>query len=187
MREEEAFEFDETGDSNTPNEEGVTAQSQGGEALSSPPGVGNGVENYGAGESSLETSPASPEGYEEARKMIMERHGVVVDKEDPLLIMVTLLDEQRAQIHKENEATIAKLGDVVEKARRELVGAAEETSRVILDQAVNSNLKNTIAKLASETQLIEALRHELKKHKMWVGILTGITVVTTVMLFISQL
>jgi hypothetical protein len=163
---EEAFDFDD--------EAGATADSS----------LGEGSDVSEAPQASLEAPSVST--YEEARKIIMERHGMVIDKEDPLLVMVTLLDENRSRTHKDNEEVVEKLRLIVEQAKGELLGAARETSSVILDQAVNSNLKTTLAKLASETQLIESLRHEIKKHKIWVGVLTSITVITTVMLFVTQ-
>ena len=125
--------------------------------------------------------------YTSAKKLIMERHRIVLDDDDPILLMVTLLDEERNLSIKNQDHFQSKLQSILDEKHYALKRLIEDFTRQIYDEAVNSNLKNTIAKLAEETKLVEALRADMKIHRMWVAFLTGVVVLTASLLFITQL
>lgn len=132
-----------------------------------------------AGEAADVSAPAAPVALsvEEARKLLAERHGTVVDEGDPVLMLVTLhqgfLADYERLLSRHSaalESVLGRTGDVVS-------GSVRESLSVLRDEALEGSLRAVLAKVAEESRSSEALFGRFKASvRGLVQVLTVLTV-----------
>ena len=136
----------------------------------------------GAENAPPEAPPPAAMSLQEARQLLAERHGAVVDDDDPVLMLVSLHESFVADLDRLLARHAAATAQVMSETGRVTAAAVGDALAVLREEALEGALRNTLARIAEETRqsegLLAAFRAAGRRLVLVLGLLAALSAVS---------
>lgn len=127
----------------------------------------------------MNSTPESPLTIQKVRDLIAEKHNVLLDENDPILLAVTMhrafLDEYESMLTTHAEFMEADMQNKLSSFATEV----RKSTNVLLSKAVKANIENCMAEISEHKKSMTEFLSSIKSWAIVAGVMLTLSIATS--------